>query len=344
MSWTRDTDPFRLAFQSPLDPFRPQGPSFGMPILERWSEVEERKLGLAFVGPTQCFTTPAPAFPKALEHIQLTQADLLRFVGRDAPKNAIQAGIFDALVQASGKLWFLQISTSALRISHFLAQCHAESGGFCEIEESLNYRETAIRTKFGDRGLTEEQIKRLAWQPTADRHKEITEAFGAATTEEQKAALAKKIKESDGAQKGLREELANRIYSNTGKKDLGNGSVESGDGYKFRGRGIKQITGRWNYTTAGKSPIVNRALDANPDLVATDFAVAVATAVWYWDFFKLNQYADLDDPVKMTQAVNLGSGAVGRAVAKGSDFAKTVETRRQLTEAAKAIWVEGRKA
>ena len=349
MSWSRDRDPFGLPFHLSSDPLLRHGaPHRGgqswMVGIERWSEAEERKLGLAVVGPTQCFATPAPPFPKALEQIELTEADLLHFVGRDTPKNAIQAGIFKALVLASTKLWFLSINTSALRISHFLAQCYAESGGFSEIGESLNYREAAIRTKFSNRGLTEEQIKRLAWKPPADRHKDIQTAFGPAKTDEQKNALAAKIKESDDAQQSLREEFANRIYSDKGKKDLGNGSVESGDGYKFRGRGIKQITGRWNYTTAGKSPIVNQPLDSNPDLVATDFSVAVATAVWYWDFFKLNQYADLDDAVKMTQAVNLGSGAVGKPVKKDSDFEKTVETRKKLTDAAKAIWVEGKKA
>jgi putative chitinase len=342
MSWSRDSDPF----QSPL--FLPQDSASrygrGWPgDIERWSTVEERKFGLPVVGPTQCFAVPAPPMPEALKEIPLTEADLLRFVGRDTPFNQIQAGIFQALVQASTKLWFLSINTSALRLSHFLAQCHAESGGFTQIEESLNYREAAIRTKFGDRGLTEEQIKKLAWQPRADRVQALRDAFGPATTDKQKAELEAIIAKSDKEQPALREEFANRIYSSSAKKDLGNGSVESGDGYKFRGRGIKQITGRWNYTTAGKSAIVNQPLESNPDLVATDYSVAVATAVWYWDFCKLNQYADQDDAVKMTQAVNLGTGKVGTAVTKGSDFAATVETRKKLTAAAKAIWVEGKK-
>jgi predicted chitinase len=69
------------------------------------------------------------------------------------------------------------------------------------------------------------------------------------------------------------EQIANRAYNGVnGVTALGNGSIESGDGWKFRGRGLKQLTGRYNYTQFNSTyPLIwqgeNVDFVRNPDLI-----------------------------------------------------------------------------
>jgi putative chitinase len=90
-----------------------------------------------------------------------------------------------------------------------------------------------------------------------------------------------------------------------GRKDLGN--VVTGDGYKYRGRGIFQLTGRANY--AQMSKILQMNLIDNPDLVASP-EVAVLTALEYWDSRGLNKVADTDDVLKVTKIINGGTNGL----------------------------------
>ncbi len=96
------------------------------------------------------------------------------------------------------------------------------------------------------------------------------------------------------------EKIANRVYANRMK----NGDEESGDGWKYRGRGLIQLTGKENYTKCGgalKIDLVNK-----PDLLAQDANAAVAAACWFWDSRKLNAYADQDDIRSVTKCINGG--------------------------------------
>lgn len=86
-----------------------------------------------------------------------------------------------------------------------------------------------------------------------------------------------------------------------GRRDLGN--VKEGDGARFRGRGIFQITGRANYKTYGEKLGVN--LLENPALAAEP-AIAVGTAVLYWNDHRLSALADADDTVGITRKINGG--------------------------------------
>ena len=99
------------------------------------------------------------------------------------------------------------------------------------------------------------------------------------------------------------QKIANRVYSGR----MGNGNEATGDGYKFRGRGYIQLTGRDNYTAFGKSIGVDIA--ENPDLVASQYALA--SAAWFWQKNKLNELADTgstDEVVtKITKRVNGGT-------------------------------------
>lgn len=102
------------------------------------------------------------------------------------------------------------------------------------------------------------------------------------------------------------QKIANRVYASR----MGNGNEVSGDGFKFRGRGFIQLTGKDNYTSFGKS--INVDLISNPDLVATKYALLSAA----WFFYKngLHKVADegATDVVitKITKLVNGGTNGL----------------------------------
>ncbi len=96
------------------------------------------------------------------------------------------------------------------------------------------------------------------------------------------------------------EKIANIVYANR----MGNGNTESGDGWNYRGRGLIQITGKDNYSAL--SGFLDVDLLHSPDLLADDPSLAVASACWYWQNRKLNQYADQDDIHKITKLINGG--------------------------------------
>ena len=87
---------------------------------------------------------------------------------------------------------------------------------------------------------------------------------------------------------------------------MGNGAEASGEGYKFRGRGYIQLTGKDNYTAFGKA--INEDIQSNPDLVSTKYPLL--SAAWYWDSRKINAVCDqgsTDEVVKkVTKLVNGG--------------------------------------
>jgi len=101
------------------------------------------------------------------------------------------------------------------------------------------------------------------------------------------------------AQKYARNEkaLANNVYANR----MGNRDEASGDGFRFKGRGLFQLTGHSNYFHAGKA--LGEDFVMNPDLVATPMYAAL-TAGFFWNTHKLNQYADARDYVTMTKKIN----------------------------------------
>ena len=98
--------------------------------------------------------------------------------------------------------------------------------------------------------------------------------------------------------------IANSVYSSR----MGNRDEASGDGYRFRGRGLFQLTGHSNYFHAGKA--LGEDFVMNPDLVATP-KYATLTAAFFWQTHKLNQYADSRDFLTMTKRIN--GGTIGLA-------------------------------
>jgi len=99
---------------------------------------------------------------------------------------------------------------------------------------------------------------------------------------------------------GNAKKIANSVYSSR----MGNRDENSGDGYRFRGRGCIQLTGHANYFHASKALGVDFVMD--PDLVSTP-KYAALTAGWFWDTHKLNAPADALDHAKVTKIINGGT-------------------------------------
>lgn len=106
-----------------------------------------------------------------------------------------------------------------------------------------------------------------------------------------------------------------------GRADLGN--TQSGDGKRFKGRGLIQLTGRANYASFGRYLGRESQLLAEPELVETDPALCVGVAGWYWETRGLNALADADDINAVTRRINGGLNGI--------------EDRRRLLVRAKAV-------
>lgn len=150
------------------------------------------------------------------------------------------------------------------RIAAFIAQCSHESGGFTALKENLNYKPATLRKLFGK------------YFPTD--------------------ALA----EEYCAKPNKQEAIANRIYASR----MGNGDEASGDGYKYCGRGLIQLTGKSNYIAFADS------LQISPEEASqylSTFEGAAQSACWFWEANNLNQWADKGDILTLTKRINGGT-------------------------------------
>jgi putative chitinase len=103
------------------------------------------------------------------------------------------------------------------------------------------------------------------------------------------------------------QKIANKVYSNR----MGNGTEASGDGYKFRGRGYIQLTGKDNYTAFGKS--IGEDMTINPDKVASTYALL--SAAWFFSKNGLHKMADggATDAVVTSITKRVNGGTIGLA-------------------------------
>lgn len=89
-----------------------------------------------------------------------------------------------------------------------------------------------------------------------------------------------------------------------GRKDLGN--TEKGDGIRFKGRGLLQLTGRQNYSDYGKFAGLDLLKAGNEELIAITPSYALDVSLWFWQKRNLNSFADRDDLRGITRRVNGG--------------------------------------
>jgi len=162
-----------------------------------------------------------------------------------------------------------EISTPA-RQAAFIAQIGTESGGFKTLSESFNY-----------------SIAGLA-------------IFGNRLTASQREQLGRRNGESPLPVERQRA-IANLVYAGR------YGNKAAGDGYKFRGRGLKQITFLDNYLACGRALGID--LISNPDLLLQD-EYAARSAGWFWKANNCNSFADSGDFVGLTKRINGGDNGL----------------------------------
>jgi len=103
-----------------------------------------------------------------------------------------------------------------------------------------------------------------------------------------------------GQYAGQPEKIANKVYANR----MGNGAETSGDGFRFCGRGLIQLTGKENYSWFAAS--MGISVEEVAEYLST-FEGAVQSACWFWESNNLNQYADNGDILTMTKRINGGT-------------------------------------
>lgn len=112
------------------------------------------------------------------------------------------------------------------------------------------------------------------------------------------------------------QKIANKVYADR----MNNGNESSGDGYKFRGRGYIQLTGKVNYDAFGKA--INEDIVNNPDLVATKYPLL--SAAWFWTKTGLNPIADKgigeDVITSLTKKINGGTNGLEHRIKEFKHF------------------------
>jgi len=173
------------------------------------------------------------------------------------------------------------------RLSAFLGQCHVESGAYRRTEENLNYAADKLVSVFGARRITPEQ---------AD-------------------VVGRK-----GNRAANQQAIANIVYGGAwGKRNLGN--VMPTDGWVFRGRGLKQLTGRANYTAFSKWLYGDERLLLHPDDVARA-PLSVRSAEWFWARNSLNPFADRRDYAGITKIINGGANGLAARTTWTRNYAR----------------------
>lgn len=167
--------------------------------------------------------------------------------------------------------------TTPQRIAGFLAQTSHESGGYTMLTENLNYRAATLAACWPNRFAVLGSDKK----PVKDQQGKLTPT-----------AVANAIA-------GKPELIANMVYSSR----MGNGPAESGEGWKYRGRGLKQLTGKDNYARCGQALGID--LVGDPDLLLQPL-YAARSAGWFWKANALSTFADAGDIKGMTKKINGG--------------------------------------
>lgn len=156
--------------------------------------------------------------------------------------------------------------TTDKRIAGFISQCAHESSDFRVLQENLNYKEANLLKVF-------------------------PRYFGPG-------------KENAADYAGKPEKIANYVYMDKNRSKAGAlGNVQEGDGWRFSGKGLKQVTGRANTTAFGKT--IGMTAEQAADYLMTKKG-ALESALWFWGSRKLNDVADTGDVTRLTKIINGG--------------------------------------
>lgn len=150
------------------------------------------------------------------------------------------------------------------RIAAFIAQCAHESGNFMVLKENLNYKPATLRKIF----------------PKYFPNDQIAIDYCSRPNKQ--------------------EAIANKVYANR----MGNGDEASGDGWRYAGKGLIQLTGKDNYTWFAAS--LQIPVEEASEYLLT-FEGAAQSACWFWETNNLNQWADKGDILTLTKRINGGT-------------------------------------
>lgn len=164
------------------------------------------------------------------------------------------------------------------RIAGFLSQIAHESGKLERVEENLNYSTTALISMFGRHRISREDAEKYGRGPGRPANVRM---------------------------------IANILYGGQwGRLNLGNTDPE--DGWRHRGMGLKQLTGKRNHKACGEA--LGEDFVTNPERLMLPVN-ATLSAGWFWHTNHLNEIADLGDVTNMTKIVNGGYNGLGERIA-----------------------------
>jgi len=194
------------------------------------------------------------------------------------------AGLSDALADR----WWPHVDAALFefgillpqRVAGWIAQVGHESQGFTRLQESFDYKPQALIDTFG---------KRMP-------------ASLAATLGRQPGEPAVPIERQ--------RRIASIVYAGR----YGNGDAASGDGWRYSGHGLKQITFFDNHKACGRALGVD--LIEHPELLAKDDALAARSAAWFWFANGCNQLADAGDFLGLTRRINGGETGLDKRMAR----------------------------
>jgi putative chitinase len=184
---------------------------------------------------------------------------------------SLAARWYDVLVAAMHEFGI----DTPLRVAGFIAQIYVESSGFTRLTENLNYTPQGLVATF-TRRISQQQANEWGRRPG-----------------EKVVPHERQVK------------IANQVYSNR----FGNRGPESGDGWRYRGQGLKQLTFADNYRDCGAG--IGLDLLNHPEYLRRD-APAARSAGWYWQSCNCNRYADAGDLRGMSRAINGGDNGLAQ--------------------------------
>ncbi|MGY0427184.1 MAG: glycoside hydrolase family 19 protein [Polaribacter sp.] len=200
------------------------------------------------------------------------------------------------------------------KLQHFLTQAGHESNNFNDLEENLNYRLAKLGVDYWTKYFNPQS------DPTKNPNKENPNDY-------KKSSTSTSLFVDN-------EKFANHVYADKNRSTKGKlGNTSKGDGYKYRGRGIFQLTGKSNYQSfttfyQGKYDATKNFV-TNPGLLESDMKIAITSALWFYKNNVLDKLTvDKDVTVKaVTKKVNGGTNGLADRKEIFEDVKKEIDCK-----------------